>query len=75
MFFSAKSCCRSCKKPNFVNIKYIIKYNVSNSNKNLNINKLAGDTPKTTRTGNYIHSSSEFFNFLFSNLLTCLYLV
>ena len=51
-----------------MSIKYIIKYNVSNSNKNLNINKLAGYTPKTTRTGNYIHSSSEFFNFFIFQL-------
>lgn len=75
MFLRAKSCCASCKKPNFVSIKNIIKYNVSITNKILNTNKLAGYTPKSPRVRNHIHSSSEFFNFLFSDLLTCLHLV
>ena len=60
-----KRCCRISKYGYLVRIKYIIIYNVSIDYKYLNINMLARDTPKSQGIKNHIHSSSEFFIFLF----------
>lgn len=76
LVYKPKRCCQASNSRYFVNIKYIIIYNVSINYKYLNINKLTGDTPKSQGIKNHIHSSSEFFIFYFSfyGLLTCLLL-
>lgn len=58
----------------FCEHKNIIKYNVSISDKYLNINMLTRGTPKSQGIKNHIHSSSEFFIFLFYDLLAYLLL-